>query len=530
MATCNNENRKTNCTSGLKAPVRNQYFYGKLLTVRDFENEQSYHIKKQRLLNKHIHGEGVVCGLTVEKVDPKKLEIKIKSGIALDCCGREIIVPNDEKIDLSGKVDDVYWITISYSECGKEPVAAAVEANSCEEECCFSRIEEGYKIEIVSTKPEVCPNVSLGCKGDSTDEEYVSQVQGQYSEKDEKPLILAKVTINDNAITIDNAIVNNNTFDKKLVYTNPKLYELLKCGGQEEEETPITVKKISWPHAENFKKDVFDDAVSNGLKIIFSGDIECFNTNQCDQRSHFNVFPEVFKMEVLFFPNNESPFLQEFAITGELSMSKHILTFKPHEKINNIISEYAGSAMQVKITLNSNFIKGKDSNKPIYCGMYNFIVKGHTTKLKSLNHTTTTGGKFESWFYVTSGDSELPVHPKLVAYDSTNKYLGDSAKELSQRLKEKGVPVVLKKLSELTEEDKITHEIIFLRGKNLSDDASTKPEYVKSRIEWDESNGDVEIVHRAGHEGNPVFIIGGKDNDAVKNAVKIYISRYSDPQ
>ena len=329
-----------------------------------------------------------------------------------------------------------------------------------------------------------------------------------------------------NSISIDNAIIDGNSFDKKLVHTNPKLYKLLKCGGKEEEETLITIKKISWPHAGSFTKGMFKEIASHGLKIVFSSAIECFNTNQCNGKSHFNVFPEVFKMEVLLFPNNEPPFLQELTVSGELVVSGKTLTFRPHEQINKIY-EHAGSAMQVKITLNSNFIKGKDSNKPIYCGMYNFIVEGHTTALKSLNHTTTTGGKFESWFYVTSRDSD---YPKMIVHDSTNRYLRDSAEKLSQKLREKGVPVVLRKLSELTEEDKATYEIIFLRNNNLSEEALTKLEYVESDINWGDSNGDVEIVHGVEGESNPVFVIGGKNKLAVENAVNTYINRYNDPQ
>ena len=42
---------------------RNRYFYGKLLTVRDFEVEQRYHCTKRALLNRLVHGAGVVCGL-----------------------------------------------------------------------------------------------------------------------------------------------------------------------------------------------------------------------------------------------------------------------------------------------------------------------------------------------------------------------------------------------------------------------------------------------------------------------------------
>ena len=35
---------------------RNRYFYGKLLTVRDFEVEQRYHCSKRALLNRLLHG------------------------------------------------------------------------------------------------------------------------------------------------------------------------------------------------------------------------------------------------------------------------------------------------------------------------------------------------------------------------------------------------------------------------------------------------------------------------------------------
>ena len=42
---------------------RNRYFYGKLLTVRDFESEQKYFNDKSRLLNRLLFGSGVwqVC-------------------------------------------------------------------------------------------------------------------------------------------------------------------------------------------------------------------------------------------------------------------------------------------------------------------------------------------------------------------------------------------------------------------------------------------------------------------------------------
>ena len=38
---------------------RNRYFYGKMLTARDFETEQRYFNNKRRLLNRTLYGAGV---------------------------------------------------------------------------------------------------------------------------------------------------------------------------------------------------------------------------------------------------------------------------------------------------------------------------------------------------------------------------------------------------------------------------------------------------------------------------------------
>ena len=159
------------CSKNLKSFQRNRYFYGKLLTVRDFEEEQRYFIEKQRLINRLIHGEGVVCGLKVEKVEDKSGFIRITPGVALDCCGREIVVPEPVEINLSKKIsledfgDEetiTRWVTIRYSACGKEPVPAYSAESSCEETCCYSRIMEGYEIEVVEEKPEECTSYGNG--------------------------------------------------------------------------------------------------------------------------------------------------------------------------------------------------------------------------------------------------------------------------------------------------------------------------------------------------------------------------------
>src|SRR5262249_52570807 len=78
----------------LHAPVRNKYFYGKLLDVYHLELEQQYFTNKRWLLNRLVTGPGVVCGLRVELTDAG---VVILPGLAIDRCGREIIVAQPSK-------------------------------------------------------------------------------------------------------------------------------------------------------------------------------------------------------------------------------------------------------------------------------------------------------------------------------------------------------------------------------------------------------------------------------------------------
>src|SRR5690348_16916586 len=107
---------------------RNRYFYGKLLTVRDFESEQTYFNDKRRLLNRLLHGIGVVAGLQVIKVDDKS--VSVQAGVALDHLGREIVVPDPVTWKLSmvpgfvnnGEFAKNVYLCVAYDEKGREPV------------------------------------------------------------------------------------------------------------------------------------------------------------------------------------------------------------------------------------------------------------------------------------------------------------------------------------------------------------------------------------------------------------------------
>src|SRR4051794_16261182 len=77
----------------LKQFQRNRYFYDKLLTVEDFNTEQRYLNEKRHLINKNILGSGICCGLEVDSLikQDQTWQAKISRGLAIDCCGREIV-------------------------------------------------------------------------------------------------------------------------------------------------------------------------------------------------------------------------------------------------------------------------------------------------------------------------------------------------------------------------------------------------------------------------------------------------------
>jgi len=721
MATNNNEITEISCTNGLRPLVRNQYFYGKLLTVRDFQNEQSYHIKKQRLINRHIHGEGVVCGLVVEKTESKVPKIRIKSGMALDCCGREIVVPEDEVMDLPTE-EGKYWVVLHYSECGKEQVAAATNANSCEENCCFSRIEEGYTIEILNEAPEVCSSfqadelcnswksLKFGKKVggklpnkilhlfQQIPKVFVEQYQGVcLPAKEDSPIILAAINLSQNAesISIDNALVNKVGFDKKLVHTNPKLFELLKCAGKEEEETFTKINGYNWEHGKKYLAGValkgvakegsvntvtLDDAsdengISEGMMIILIRTID--NIHGSTLMSAINsggiiiqirtiTGYEVDKKKVtvdedwdtvpddsvnwgyMIFHNEFDAFfkkLQKLEISFNKDMKKESINTKT---LNLIGTEYQiinpDDSQDIEIIKNKMevpiYFYTDAPNNMVHFGIVELLREGlkkHVfsqlissrekkgSSLENQNITTkfctevlirlkgdfildedgrpidanhlkgeipsgngSGGGLFESWFDLIVDETYLDIAlleikqkvivapagieattvsnkirlmqgatelildimnkrneislingkyfplpdptKTIIIYDTQTDYLKVEAEKLSERLKEKGVSVTLKSVADFTDEDKENHEIIFLRGNKLSSGSSTKLTDISSKVKWDKSEGEIEIVHKDDRMSNPVFVIGGKDKLSVEKAVANYVKRYRSPQ
>lgn len=143
---------------------RNKYFYGKLLSVDDFELEQRYMNDKRRMLNCFVLGAGVVAGLYVVRVDEQT--ISVEAGLALDSWGREIVVdvPVVKKLSLLDGFDDsstknarFVYLCMEYDEEETDRVhniAGAVSAKQEHGDLSFNKIKEGYRLYLTDREPE----------------------------------------------------------------------------------------------------------------------------------------------------------------------------------------------------------------------------------------------------------------------------------------------------------------------------------------------------------------------------------------
>src|SRR5215470_823553 len=86
------------CT-GLNCLQRPRFFAGQLISDVDLNSEVNYVLAKQRLHNRYLHGVGTVCGLEVVCSNCDG-QVVIKPGYAIDPCGNDIIVCQEQQFDV----------------------------------------------------------------------------------------------------------------------------------------------------------------------------------------------------------------------------------------------------------------------------------------------------------------------------------------------------------------------------------------------------------------------------------------------
>ncbi len=87
-------------TTGVLSPdLRVNYAYGMVLGVDEFLQEQLYHLSKDYLHERALHGFGTVSGLAVSvgpTPDNNDYTVSVSMGVAIDQWGREIVIRCDQ--------------------------------------------------------------------------------------------------------------------------------------------------------------------------------------------------------------------------------------------------------------------------------------------------------------------------------------------------------------------------------------------------------------------------------------------------
>lgn len=141
---------------------KNRYFYGKLLTADDFNQEQQYFDDKRRLINRWVLGVGIVAGLEVIRVHQDSVSVEM--GLALDYTGREIVVdmPVIRKLSLidgyeeatADQGNEFLYLCIEYTQTPVEPVHNITShAVHTKEEDTFNKYREDYRLYVTKDEP-----------------------------------------------------------------------------------------------------------------------------------------------------------------------------------------------------------------------------------------------------------------------------------------------------------------------------------------------------------------------------------------
>lgn len=178
------------CVCGVEPLAHPKYSFGMLLEARHLALEHQYHATRMNTHDIRLHDFGTVCGLLVKEHTAPECVDKyaiLQPGIALDCCGREIVVPEPVFVPLfdgarngwcgapesilqlpSGmglaETRPTLYVYLAYQQCDTDPIPSYVRAcgcceNSCEHGNCVPSVtREGYQILVSSIKPTVWEN------------------------------------------------------------------------------------------------------------------------------------------------------------------------------------------------------------------------------------------------------------------------------------------------------------------------------------------------------------------------------------
>jgi hypothetical protein len=142
--------------------VRPKFFAGQLLTEDDLELLTQYVGNKNRLHNRFLFGEGVVCGLQVACHPCGGGVVRVLPGYALDCCGNDIVVPCPTELNVNAMIHQLRVDTLGGIDCGDpcppkptavQAAARAAEAASVRRQVIGTPLQPGVIVEKQDEEP-----------------------------------------------------------------------------------------------------------------------------------------------------------------------------------------------------------------------------------------------------------------------------------------------------------------------------------------------------------------------------------------
>lgn len=106
----------SNCQSDIF--VRPQFFAGQLLCEDDLQALETYVLAKNRLHNRRLFGEGIVCGFEVLCHPCGDGRVIVQPGYALDCCGNDIVLSCNSELDINLMIRDLRRDKLGGYDCG----------------------------------------------------------------------------------------------------------------------------------------------------------------------------------------------------------------------------------------------------------------------------------------------------------------------------------------------------------------------------------------------------------------------------
>jgi hypothetical protein len=230
----------------LDALQRNRFFYGKLMDVAHFQQEQDYFRRQQALVNRLALGSGVLAGLNLVKGAAPGV-VRILPGAALDGAGRLIVVPHPVDIDARQGTDatgnpfgapftnETVVISLAFAEATTDPVAVLAPHCDAPQDCAPSTVVEEFVVLVraETTPPKPNYGCTLGKFPPPPDPALLkllsAQVSGAFSPLPQDVSVpLGRVSLNQGAVDTVDAFS-----ERPIVFSNPLLWQVAVCLAQQ---------------------------------------------------------------------------------------------------------------------------------------------------------------------------------------------------------------------------------------------------------------------------------------------------------